>query len=211
MARFLPEPLFYALLITIAIALAFSTRSIPYMNPTANKPHTMRDVFLQVDYDLDYLQLHIIRLDRILQVIYFGFLAALFYLGFCFGRLQRKVGNLEATVEEFIRATKVVGWGRNIGHPAYGTFERELAKEASLKMSVRDLGRLGFERQVDVLRNQALEKEIERLHAQYGRNAEEEKMALPARSAGEGGVVGKVSIFPGDCLLRLQAMTDSSP
>ncbi|OAK94486.1 hypothetical protein IQ06DRAFT_310750 [Phaeosphaeriaceae sp. SRC1lsM3a] len=215
MARFPLETLFYALLVTIAITLAFSTRSIRYINPTANKPSTMRDVFLQVAYDLDYLQLHISRLDRIIRIIYFGFLAALFYLGFCYGRLQGKIGNLEGKVKGLTCATKGVKGAMGVGHPAYGTFERDLANEASLKMVYRDLGRLGIERQVDVLRIEALEKEIKRMLAQCGSNEEEEeeeeeKMAPPAYSAGEEGVVGKVS-NSANSLRQLRAMTDSSP
>ncbi|KAH7406295.1 hypothetical protein DE146DRAFT_779811 [Phaeosphaeria sp. MPI-PUGE-AT-0046c] len=176
MAHLYPEFLLYALLLCISMALACFSRSIPYTTPTTD------DKFLILDANIDYLNALNLRLDHMLEIIYFGFMIAFFFLAFCYGRMQRKIMKLEAEVAEgltSIEGLKAAGFNDMLKFdpPAYGHVVRELANEASLRMVFRDLVRLETGCGVNVLRIKALEKEIKKVQ---GEKDDDEKIALPA-------------------------------
>lgn len=112
MPTFHLDYLLHFFLVSICFVLAFNSPSIKYITPTSD------DEFLILDTNIEYLSKLILRLDRMLEIIYFGFLAALFYLGFCYGRMQRKIRELEGKIEEWSRVVKALSGGQT--HPAYG-------------------------------------------------------------------------------------------
>jgi hypothetical protein len=111
MPTFHLEYLLYFFLAGICMTLAFNSHSIKYIASTSDEK------FLILDTNIEYLSQLTLRLDRMLEIIYFSFMAALFYLGFCYGHMQRKVRELEGKVEEWSRAVKGLGGGQI--HPAY--------------------------------------------------------------------------------------------
>lgn len=191
MTRFHAEYILYVLLLlSICITVGFFSRSMPYTIPTT------KDKLVIVYNNVDYLTELVLRLDHMLEIIYFGFLAALCFLGFCYGRTQRKVAGLEAKAEEWIKATKAISaFGVSseiqIEHPAYGQFSKELANETGLDSVVRDLVLREIERHAVVHRVEALEREVEQLRGMGGGKKEQSKMAPPAyRQDGQNANVG---------------------
>jgi hypothetical protein len=106
--------LFAILACTCFVLMTFS-RDIPYTNSFS----TVDNPLLIMDYNIAYLFQLVLRFDHMLQIIYFGFLLALFWLGYVVGGMQMRIGELENKV-----MMGEMGMRGEVKHPAYG-FEME--------------------------------------------------------------------------------------
>jgi hypothetical protein len=172
MPNFHLDYLLYFFLAGICMTLAFNSTSMKYIASTSD------DQSLILDNNIDYLSKLTLRLDRMLEIIYFGFLAALLYLGFCYGHMQRKVRELEDKVEEWSRA--VQGLSGVQTHPAYGNSSLQATDVVGLKSLVRDIVRDDEDRRLNA-QIEVRRKDME-IHTRTVTTAEDvwEKMAPPA-------------------------------
>ncbi|KAF1914028.1 hypothetical protein BDU57DRAFT_331142 [Ampelomyces quisqualis] len=158
------EYVIFAIIISTYAALTFFSQLVPYKVPATT------DKFLIVDGNIDYLYDLVIRLDHMLEVIYFGFLIALLTLGLCYGQLQRRATYLEQVVNVLAQTAMVTGVSRVVGiaadqHPAYGTVdEKENDAAATLDSLVQRIEHLETLRAVDMMRIATLE--LNAIHAQ---------------------------------------------
>jgi hypothetical protein len=126
--------LFAILACTCFVLMTFS-RDIPYTNffSTADNP------LLIMDYNIAYLFQLVLRFDHMLQIIYFGFLLALFWLGYVVGAMQMRIGELENKV-----MMGEMGMRGEVKHPAYG-FEKKRVMDGvrieELEMMVKGMAK----------------------------------------------------------------------
>jgi hypothetical protein len=108
----------FMILISTYAALTYVSQIIPYKVPATT------DEFLILDGNIDYLYDLVVRLDHMLETIYFGFLIALLFLGLCYGQLQRRVAHFEQVVNVLAQTVMVTG-AAVIEHPAYHIVDKK--------------------------------------------------------------------------------------
>jgi hypothetical protein len=149
--------LFAILACTCFVLMTFS-RDIPYTNffSTADNP------LLIMDYNIAYLFQLVLRFDHMLQIIYFGFLLALFWLGYVVGAMQMRIGELENKV-----MMGEMGMRGEVEHPTYG-FEMEEGCEV-----LRRIVELEKKRVMDGVRIEELEMMVKGMAKEQSCAAEE--------------------------------------
>jgi hypothetical protein len=165
-----------AILALTSLVLMLFSGPIPY---SSSQFLSRTNPIYVMDYNIAYLFQLVKRLDCMLEVIYFGFLLALFWLGYAHGRLHMR---LEALVEAWAQVKTA-----EEKHPAYGVgFEVLIAR-------VEESERL---RREDTMRIRELEGRIEKVVKRDSCHYEGEKEEMPPmytsyaemRALGSGGV-----------------------
>jgi hypothetical protein len=152
--------LFAILACTCFVLMTFS-RDIPYTNSFS----TVDNPLLIMDYNIACLFQLVLRFDHMLQIIYFGFLLALFWLGYVVGGMQMRIGELENKV-----MMGEMGMRGEVKHPAYA-FEMEEGCEV-----LRRIVELEKKR---VVRIEELEMMVKEIDKEQRRAAEEDKEMSP--------------------------------
>jgi hypothetical protein len=84
----------YAVLVGTSLALTFFASRATYTAPASHDDFTVLTSYIE------YLQEVAMQQDRKLQIIYFGFFVALFFLGYCIGRQQQRIRRLEDMMQQ---------------------------------------------------------------------------------------------------------------
>lgn len=167
----------FAIIIGTYAALTYVSQLVPYKVPATT------DKFLILDGNIDYLYDLVIRLDHMLEVIYFGFLIALLALGICYGQLQRRTVHLEQVFTALVQTVVVARVFENSDtaaeeHPAYGTIDEKRGDRAVTQDDLlRRIEYLEAQRAADVLRIATLERNV--TYAQRSGQEEDAAVQLP--------------------------------
>jgi hypothetical protein len=107
MARPTAAYILMAILASTCLVLTYFSHPVGYTNFATD------DNLLRImDYSIAYLFQLVVRLDLMLEIIYFGFLLALFWLAYAHGKMHMR---LEALVEAWAKMKTA-----EEKHPAYG-------------------------------------------------------------------------------------------
>jgi hypothetical protein len=153
MSRVSAAYVLYTILACTCFILTYFSRAIAYAD------FTLDDDLLVLDYNIHYLFSLIVRLDHMLEVIYFGFLVALVFLGYAHGRLQLRITELEDSIGKMVGH---MDWAKvsRVDHPAYGEIT---GKEAGWDEVMSKIEKLEAKRGVDAMRITELERKVEEL------------------------------------------------
>jgi hypothetical protein len=154
--------IFYTILVCTSLMLARFNRTIAYAVPVSD------DDFYILSHNVYYLFKVIVRLDRMLETIYFGFMIALFVLGYAHHRLQLRVGELEDKFGEMVKEMRM-------NHPAYGTGPGKGKGSESVMDSMEDIE---AGRKMDAMRIEELERKVVKLMEERAISVKEKKLLL---------------------------------
>jgi hypothetical protein len=88
------EIVIFAILICTGMVVSIFSDSVKYTHPG------IQDKMALLNSNMEYLYDVVIRQDRLLRIIYFGFFIAIFCLGHFLGRLEQRVSQLEADAND---------------------------------------------------------------------------------------------------------------
>jgi hypothetical protein len=146
------------ILASTCLVLTYFSRPVGYTNFATDD-----DPLRIMDYNIGYLFQLVVRLDHMLEIIYFGFLLALFWLSYAHGKMHLR---LEALVEAWAHVKTA-----EEKHPAYGD---------GLGVLVRKVEELERMRREDAMRIKELEGKIKNAVKEDGYYFEKIKKEMPS-------------------------------
>jgi hypothetical protein len=142
--------IFFTILACTSLVLTRYSRTTAYVTPASDD-----DLFI-MSYNISYLFDLLVRLDRMLEIIYFGFLLALFFLSDAYRGLQSRIERLEEKIGDISKVARM-------DHPAYGPGP----ENGQSRESVMDrLQESETKRNIDAKRIEELEKKLVELTGQ---------------------------------------------
>jgi hypothetical protein len=158
--------IFYTILACTSLMLVRFNRTNAYTVPASD------DDLSILGHNVSYLFNVVARVDRMLEIIYFGFMFALLFLGYAHRRLQLRVGELEEKVGEMSKVARM-------DHPAYEAGHGKEKGRESIMDSIYDIE---AEQKIDAKRIGELEKRVAELIEERTISAKEKKLLLSRAS-----------------------------